>query len=184
MKMEDLVENEELEELKDNQFDLPAIDKPKVMKTHSSMSTSSLDSGIGLTLKSQYAAVSSLISDVDTSGCIIAEVPWNLERADLVIKVEQTLFPVHRCLISLYSDVLKNIIFSVHFGDEDTPMVTLMEQNAQSIQNLLTYIYFQEKEISGENQYYSLQIVFLLSKDFRFCCTRTIFPNGSPGGGK
>jgi len=150
MKMEDLVENEEVEELKDNQYDLPEIEKSKVTKTQSSMSTSSLDSGIGLTLKSQYSTVSSLISDLDTTGCKIADVSWNVDRADLVIKVEQTLFPVHRSLISFYSDVLKTIIFSVNFGDEDTQMVTLMEQRVQSMNNLLTYIYFQEKEVSDD----------------------------------
>ena len=150
MKMEEVLREEELEELKDNQFDLPDIGKSKVVKTQSSMSTSSLDSGIGLTLKSQYSTVSSLISDLDITGCTIANVPWNPERADLVVKVEQTLFPVHRSWISFYSDVLKNMIFSLNFSDEDTPMITLMEQNVQSIQNLLTYLYFQDKEISGK----------------------------------
>ena len=169
MKMEDLVENEELEELKDNQVDLPEIEKSKVTKTQSSMSTSSLDSGIGLTLKSQYSTVSSLISDLDTTGCKIADVSWNVDRADLVIKVEQTLFPVHRSLISFYSDVLKNIIFSVNFDDEDTQMVTLMEQRAQSMNNLLTYIYFQEKEVSGKRIVFYIRILIFFFRSGFLC---------------
>ena len=156
--MEDFVENEELEELRDNQFDLPEIGKSKVKQTKSTMSTSSIDSGIGMTLKSHRSSVSSLISDVDTSGCTIADVAWDVERADLVIKVQQTLFPVHRSLVSLYSVVLKNIIFSVHFGDEDTQLVTLMEQNVQTIQDLLTFIYFQDKEITGEKLFLSIAL--------------------------
>lgn len=153
--MEDILENQVLQELKDNQFDGPDFGKRKVMKTKSSMSTTSIDSGIGLTtLKSSHSTVSSLISDLDTTGCTIAEVPWDLERADLVIKVNDTLFPVHRSLVSLYSDVLKNIIFSVNFGDEDTQMVTLMEQTVESIHCLLTYIYFQDKEIKGELSFF------------------------------
>lgn len=145
-----LPENHELEELQDNPFDLPDVGKRKINQTRSNMSSSSIDSGIGMTLlKSYHSSVSSLISDVDTAGCRIANVPWDFERADLVIKVNNTLFPVHRSLVSLYSDVLKNIIFSVNFGDEDTQMITLMEQNVHCIKRLLTFIYFQEKEITG-----------------------------------
>lgn len=145
------MEDIEIMEEKRDQFEFPEFKKPKARQTMSTMSTASNDSGIGLSLKTSLGSVSSLISDVDTSGCTVAEVPWEVSRADLVIKVKNTLFPVHRSLISLYSEVLKNIIFSVNFVDEDTPIVTLMEQNAHDIMELLTYIYFQDKEITGES---------------------------------
>ena len=120
------------------------------------MSSSSTDSGISLRM-SRWS-VSCLISEVDTSGCTVAEVPWDVSRADLVLKVNNTLFAVHRSLVSLYSDILKNIIFSVNFVDEDAPVVTLMEQTPESILSLLSYIYFQDKDITGKLLFYTFML--------------------------
>ncbi|XP_065051607.1 uncharacterized protein LOC135681204 [Rhopilema esculentum] len=153
------------------QYDLPEFGKRKVKQTNSVMSTSSIDSGVGLSLKTSHSSVSSLIGDVDTSGCTIPEVPWEVVRADLVIKVGNTLFPVHRSLVSLHSDILKNIIFSLNFSDEDTPVITIMELSASRIMHLLTHSYFPDKKVNDDNvlQLLSIADEFVAEKLTRKC---------------
>ncbi len=145
---------QEVDDFDVDNFDFKDIKGSKKERLESKMSSCSTDSGISLRMS--RCSVSCLISDVDTSGCTVAEVPWQVSRADLVLKVNNTLFAVHRSLISLYSDVLKNIIYSVNFVDEDAPVVTLMEQNPENILELLTYIYFQDKDVTGELKFVHL----------------------------
>eukprot|EP00794_Sanderia_malayensis_P017774 gene17774-19550_t len=138
----------------------------KKERLESKVSSSSTDSGISLRLSS---SVSCLISDVDTSGCTVAEVPWQVSRADLVIKVGSTLIAVHRSLVSLYSDILKNIIQSVSFVDEDAPVVTLMEQIPDKILLLLTHIYFLDKDVTDNDVEGLAMVAFEFGVDMITC---------------
>ena len=76
--------------------------------------------------------------------------PWNTESSDMLLKVGRSIFPVHRFLLSIESEILKTIIDSIPATQNRTTVVTLNGYDADEIQMLLTFVYLPESEIDGK----------------------------------
>ena len=76
--------------------------------------------------------------------------PWNSESSDMLLKVERSVFPVHRFLLSIESEIFKTIIESIPTAKNGTTLVTLNGYDADEIQMLLTFVYLPESEIDGK----------------------------------
>ena len=81
---------------------------------------------------------------------------WNTEEADLFIRVEESLFPVHKQIISAQSTVLKRMIRfaegSFREDEEERPVcvITLPGTKVQDVKELLSFIYFRRRPIQGD----------------------------------
>ena len=108
-------------------------------------------SGNGLEVPlERSASYSSLLDDVDVPEESIEYCPWNTDNADLFLKVDDSMFPVHRSIISLHSATLRTIIYSVNYVDEETPTITLKGRQPDELKELLSYIYYPQKEVCGK----------------------------------
>ena len=83
------------------------------------------------------------------------------KTADLLIKIEDSLFPVHKTVISQYSVTLKNMIdtqvydndfFDDQDDDEDLPdqCICIKNSKAADVKALLDFMYHPEKVIGGK----------------------------------
>ena len=76
--------------------------------------------------------------------------PWNSESSDMLLKVGRSVFPVHRFLLSIESEILKTIIESVTATKNETTVVTLNGYEADEIQMLLMFVYLPDAEMNGK----------------------------------
>ena len=84
-------------------------------------------------------------------GCFKMErCPWSSESSDMLLKVGSSVFPVHRFLLSIESEIFKTIIESVPSTQHGITIVTLNGYDADEIQMLLTFVYLPESEIDGK----------------------------------
>ena len=76
--------------------------------------------------------------------------PWNSELSDTLLKVGSSVFPVHRFLLSIESEIFKTIIESIPSTQNGITIVTLNGYDADEIQMLLTFVYLPDSEIDGK----------------------------------
>ena len=133
------------------QYIMDADDWPEPSSSVKPKKASRLDSGIGSDSPLERChSYSNLLCDVEIPEEDIESCPWNTENADLFLKVKDTLFPVHRSIITLHSVTLRIIIYSVNYVDEETPVITLKGHQSDEIKELLSYIYYPQKEVYGK----------------------------------
>ena len=89
--------------------------------------------------------------DDESQKCFKLEpCPWNSESSDMLLKVGRSVFPVHRFLLSIESEILKTIIESVPATKNETTVVTLNGYEADEIQMLLMFVYLPDAEMNGK----------------------------------
>lgn len=85
-----------------------------------------------------------------TNECVIMEqCPWKTESCDMLLRVENSVFPVNRFLLSVESDIFKTILESIPVAQKRKTIVTLNGYDAKEIEMLLTFVYLPESEIKG-----------------------------------
>ena len=85
----------------------------------------------------------------DSDSLVIEKCLWSTEASDLFLRVGKSVFPVHKFLLSIESEILKTIIDSVPVAKNATTIVTLNGYEADEIKTLLTLVYLPETEING-----------------------------------
>ena len=83
-------------------------------------------------------------------SCFIERVPWSTDSSDLLLKVGKSVFPAHRFLLSIESEILRTIIDSVPAACNKATVVTLNGYEPDDIKMLLTFVYLPESEIDGK----------------------------------
>lgn len=83
-------------------------------------------------------------------SCFIERVPWSTDSSDMLFKVGRSLFPAHRFLLSIESEILRTIIDSVPAACNKATVVTLNGYEPDEIKMLLTFVYLPDSEIDGE----------------------------------
>ena len=82
---------------------------------------------------------------------ILEQCPWDSGDSDMILRVERSIFPVHRFLLSIESEILRTIIDSVPANENKTTVVTLNGYKSDEIKMLLTFVYLPEAEINGKS---------------------------------
>ena len=83
-------------------------------------------------------------------SCFIERVPWSTDSSDMLLKVGRSVFPAHKFLLSIESEILRTIIDSVPAACNKATVVTLNGYEPDEIKMLLTFVYLPESEIDGE----------------------------------
>ena len=74
--------------------------------------------------------------------------PWDTEKADISIKVENFLFPVQSMFVSQHSSVLRK---QIQLKREDSKDSVLIENSSPiEMRELLTFIYHPRKKVDGK----------------------------------
>ncbi len=114
-------------------------------KKKSHNSSSSTDSGI-----QANTPLDSLLERYQEEGRAKLDCDWPTQTADLILKVDDVLFPVHRMVLwdnsVLLGEILKTIMLT---SEDDFEMFTLQAMNAHDVGDLLPYFYDQNRKIDG-----------------------------------
>ncbi len=93
---------------------------------------------------------SRVLADTDVGNYEIENCCYDVENADLFLRVANSLFPVHRSKIALSSPILRTILVSIGYHDENATIVSFGDLDIHKMKRLLSYIYFPNRKINGE----------------------------------
>lgn len=88
-----------------------------------------------------------LISNVSVRimGCHVEKVQWDKRDSDLLLKINESLFPVHREVLSSHSQVLQYMVLK---NDE---LILQLHENITHMKTILDYLYGFKLELNDSN---------------------------------
>ncbi|XP_057298230.1 uncharacterized protein LOC130629140 isoform X1 [Hydractinia symbiolongicarpus] len=98
-----------------------------------------------------------LQKEIEASDCVLEDVPWDLVKSDLLIQVDNVLFPVDRNFISYVSDCFYDCVEN---ANQKGSHVLLMEgYDVNEVKTILKYIHSTNNDgVSDENVASLLQL--------------------------
>ncbi len=100
--------------------------------------------------KPRNERLSPVLASADVDSYKVEDMFWDVSNADLYLRAQNSLFPVHRSRIGLLSPILRNIIVSIGYHDESATVISIGELGARQMQQLLEYMYFPDRKVNGE----------------------------------